>query len=95
MTKTEIDNDILACFEDADWHLSLWFPRVAREVLRLPPDIDDAEAQRCLLDLVKSGTLEAGAVDGAEFEARPLDLSAGCCPDLFVRLAASTPAHSR
>lgn len=95
MNMTEIGNAILACFEDADWHLSLWFPRVTREVLHLPPDISDAEAQRCLLELVKSGAVEAGSVDGAEFEVRPLEFTSGGCPDLYIRLASAMPAHSR
>jgi hypothetical protein len=78
---------ILDCFDDAEWHVSLWFPRVTREVLGLTPAISDAEAQQCLLHLLSDGTLEAGTVTGAEFEPAPLDLKSGACPDLYIRRA--------
>jgi hypothetical protein len=79
---------VMAAFDDAEWHLSLWYPRVTREVLGLAPSIPDAEIQRALRELVDEGALEAGAVDGAEFAPRPLTLTPGPCPDLFLRPAA-------
>jgi hypothetical protein len=87
MTKTEIQKSILESCEGTEWHLSLWMPRVAREVLGIPAGASDAEVQTELLRMIEEGVLEAGAVDGAEFERRALELKERC-PDLYIRVAA-------
>lgn len=81
---------ILDCFDGTEWHLSLWFPRIARPVVGLNSTAADEEVQRALLSLVHSGALEGGHVDGAEFT--PCDCSdvAIPCPDLYLRSVAVT-----
>ena len=85
VTNTEIDDVILSCFDGTEWHLSLWFPKIARGVLGLPALPSDGEFQAHLLELIERGALEAGAVDGAAFNARRLELRGAYCPDLYVR----------
>ena len=95
MNETETRQFLIDCFDDTEWHLSLWFPRVTREVVGIPSRATDAEIQHCLLDLIREGILETGAVEGSEFVAAPFSLQQpGPCPDLYIRTAAGV-AHSR
>jgi len=90
MNAAEIERQLVTCFDGTEWNLSLWFPRVTREVVRFPAGISDAEIQQCLLGLIHSGTLETGTVEGSEFAPAPFD-PAGTnarCPDLYVRAVA-------
>lgn len=86
MTPQDLDHMILNCFGDAEWHLSLWFPRITRSILRLPASISDDVIQTRLLALLTSGALETGSVDGSDFVPCVFDPSRGSCPDLYVRL---------
>ena len=86
VAQTSVDTAILECFDGAEWHLPLWFPKVTRAVLGLPATISDAELQAGLLELLHRGELETGTVEGADFRRRPIvSLGAGC-PDLYVRI---------
>lgn len=84
-----LEETVLSCFEDTEWHLSLWFPRVARQVLGLRVAAGDEEVQSCVRRLLEAGLLEAGTVDGAEFQVRACtDWRA----DLYLRIHASKPS---
>lgn len=82
-----IDDAILESLDGTEWHMSLWFPRVAREVVGLRTPASDAEVQHRLIRLIDQGVLETGMVEGAEFIARKLESSLRGCPDLYIRLA--------
>ena len=95
MNETETRKLLIQCFDDTEWHLSLWFPRVTRQVVGITSRAADTEIQQCLLDLIREGALETGAVEGSDFVATPLALPpSGSCPDLYIRTAVAM-AHSR
>ena len=95
MQHAELRALLINCFDDTGWHLSLWFPRVTREVVGLSPGVPDSDIQKCLLDLICEGVLETGTVEGSDFVTTAASLPpSGPCPDLYVRAAAGV-AHSR
>ena len=81
---------ILDCFDGTEWHLSLWFPRVARQVVGLNAAASDQEIQSALGELIRSGALETGYVDGAQFSACQCSEITLPCPDLYLRSVAVT-----
>lgn len=60
-------NDVLECFHHNEWHPSLWFPTIQRDVVNFPDGVHDQEVQSCVLDLIRSGLIQVGRWEGAEF----------------------------
>ncbi len=85
MTTPELERLILDRCDGTEWHLSLWYPRATREVMRIPIEIADAEIQRTLFRLIESGRIEVGSVEGADFQPQRFEIPGAGCPDLYVR----------
>ena len=85
MRTDEIEQKLLRCFEHTEWHISLWFPRVTREVVGFPADVTDAEVQACLVRMIDSGLLETGTVEGSEFMPSAPQAGNAARGDLYIR----------
>ncbi len=87
MNPNELEALILDRCDGTEWHLSLWYPRVSREVIGIPRTVADSDVQRTLFHLIEEGRMQVGSVDGADFRPEPFIAPSAICPDLYVRAA--------
>jgi hypothetical protein len=88
---TTIEKDVLKACERDGWNGAYWFPRVFREMIRLPDCAAEQEIQKALLHLIDIQLIEVGTWDGETFIAQSAmpevlkDLRKNPGTDLFVR----------
>jgi hypothetical protein len=86
-----IEKSVLEACRSGEWNGAFWFPRVFRELIKLPDGTTDEEIQKTLLQLIDTQKIEVGTWDGEVFTGQTAtpevlrDLRRNPGTDLFVR----------